>query len=172
MALGPRRIEALFTELKGQFSVIPATILTPTGTTVIVDWNNGNLATVDFQSATGNVTPTFNNPRAGAIYVLNTIQRATTPRQYASWPAAFLWPSGAPVISAVDDSENYLHWIYDGTHYHPLAGTRMATIADQKVDYTTGDLDTEAELITAFNTTNTALNSILAVLRAHNLINT
>lgn len=44
------------------------------------------------------------------------------------------------------------------------AGTQASHIADQKTDYTTGDLDTEAEQIAAFNATNTAINAILAAL--------
>ncbi len=39
---------------------------------------------------------------------------------------------------------------------------QQAHIADAKVNYTTGDLDTEAKLITAFNTTNAKINAILA----------
>ena len=37
-------------------------------------------------------------------------------------------------------------------------------IAEQKVDYTAGDLDTEAEVIAAFNTTNTAINVLRTAL--------
>lgn len=39
---------------------------------------------------------------------------------------------------------------------------QQAHIADAKVNYTTGDLDTEAKLITAFNATNAKINAILA----------
>ena len=38
---------------------------------------------------------------------------------------------------------------------------QQAHIADAKVNYTTGDLDSEAEIITAINATNTILNSVL-----------
>ena len=38
--------------------------------------------------------------------------------------------------------------------------TSISHIADLKTDYTTGDLDTEAEQIAAINATNTALNAI------------
>ncbi len=50
------------------------------------------------------------------------------------------------------------------------AGTQAATIADQKVDYETPDLDTEAEIIVAFNTTNAAINSIIAALKGAGII--
>jgi hypothetical protein len=41
---------------------------------------------------------------------------------------------------------------------------QTAHIADAKVNYTTGDLDAESEIIAAVNTTNGKINSILAVL--------
>ena len=43
-------------------------------------------------------------------------------------------------------------------------GAQAAAITALKVNYTTGDLDTEAEIIAALNTTNTALNSIITAL--------
>lgn len=50
------------------------------------------------------------------------------------------------------------------------SGTQASAIADAKVDYTTGNLDTEAETIAAFNTTNGKINSILAALRGVGII--
>lgn len=44
-------------------------------------------------------------------------------------------------------------------------GVQASHIADAKVDYTTGNLDIEAEVISATNTTNGKINSILAALR-------
>lgn len=43
-------------------------------------------------------------------------------------------------------------------------------IDDLKTDYTAGDLDTEAEIISAFNTTNAKINAILAMLETHGLV--
>lgn len=51
-----------------------------------------------------------------------------------------------------------------------VVGARQAAIANASVSYTTGNLDTEAEIITALNTTNGKINSILAALRTHGLI--
>ncbi|MHB8071552.1 MAG: hypothetical protein ACYDHF_06335 [Candidatus Cryosericum sp.] len=45
-------------------------------------------------------------------------------------------------------------------------------IADAKTDYTTGDLDIEAEIIAAINTTNGKINAILAVLEAYEALKT
>lgn len=44
------------------------------------------------------------------------------------------------------------------------AGTQASHVTDAKVNYTTGDLDAESEIIAAFNTTNGKINSILAAL--------
>lgn len=50
------------------------------------------------------------------------------------------------------------------------AGTQASAITDAKVDYTTGNLDTEAETIAAMNTTNGKINSILAAIRGVGII--
>jgi len=52
------------------------------------------------------------------------------------------------------------------------AGTQASHIADQKVDYETPDLDTEAEIIAAINATNTAINAILAALEGAGILKT
>lgn len=49
-------------------------------------------------------------------------------------------------------------------------GTQAAAIANAKVDYTTGDLDAEAEIIAAINTTNGKLNLALAAMRGAGVI--
>jgi len=43
-------------------------------------------------------------------------------------------------------------------------------IADLNAAYAAGDLDTEAEIITAINATNAKINAILAMLEAHGLV--
>lgn len=50
------------------------------------------------------------------------------------------------------------------------AGTQAAHIANAKVDYTTGDLDAEAEIIAAVNATNGKINSILAALEGAGIL--
>lgn len=52
----------------------------------------------------------------------------------------------------------------------PMLGSQQALIADAVVNYTTPGLDTEAEVIVAFNATNTKINSILDILEAHGLM--
>lgn len=51
-----------------------------------------------------------------------------------------------------------------------VVGARQAAIANASVAYTTGNLDTEGEIISALNTTNGKINSILTALRNHGLI--
>lgn len=57
--------------------------------------------------------------------------------------------------------------------FQPLTevdGIAGAHIADAKVDYTTGDLDAEAEIIAAFNTTNGKINTLLSELEAFGVL--
>jgi hypothetical protein len=54
----------------------------------------------------------------------------------------------------------------DGAGEVVASGTQQAHVADAKVDYTTGDLDTEAKIITAINTANGKINAALAALEA------
>lgn len=51
-------------------------------------------------------------------------------------------------------------------------GTQASAIAAAKVDYTTGDLDTEAEIIAALNAANVKLNSALTALAGVGIIAT
>ena len=50
--------------------------------------------------------------------------------------------------------------------------TQQAHIADASVAYTTGDLDSEAEIIAAVNATNTKINSILTALEGFGAVAT
>lgn len=58
----------------------------------------------------------------------------------------------------------------------PAAGDKIANgttgshISDAKVTYATPELDTEAEIIAAFNTTNGKINAILAILEEFKLL--
>jgi hypothetical protein len=52
----------------------------------------------------------------------------------------------------------------------PATETQATAIANAKVNYTTGDMDSDAKIIAAFNTTNGKINSILAALRGVGII--
>jgi hypothetical protein len=51
-----------------------------------------------------------------------------------------------------------------------VVGARAVTQAALKADYTTGDLDTEAEVIAAINATNAGFNTLLAKVKTHGLL--
>jgi len=58
---------------------------------------------------------------------------------------------------------------------YKVAGTKVVGAqalheANAKADYAAGDLDTEAEIITAFNNANTTINNLLAKLETHGLL--
>lgn len=98
------------------YSDVPATMV-PTGTTQIIDFNNGNGQILDLASATGNVTLTFSNPKAGASYLLKVIQDATTPRNLV-YPAAVKWAGGtAPTISVGASAVDIIVLFFDGVSY-------------------------------------------------------
>lgn len=98
------------------YSNIAAT-LTPGGTTQTIDWNDGNGAVLDLASATGNVTLTLSNPKAGATYTIKVIQDATTPRDLV-YPAAVKWANGIiPVISVGATEVDLIVLSFDGANY-------------------------------------------------------
>lgn len=72
---------------------------------------------------------------------------------------------GVATIADVTASAAELN-LLDGAGAMVASGTQHAHVVDAKVNYTTLDLDTEAEIITALNATNTKINSILAALEA------
>ena len=86
-------------QVHGQsLSVLPA-ILTPTGTTQTIDWDDGNAQILDLESATGDVTVTLINEKAGGSYIIEIRQDSATPRDIV-WPASVLFAGGiVPVIS-------------------------------------------------------------------------
>jgi hypothetical protein len=102
--------------LTGQVSnTIPET-MEPTGAAQTINWNNGNIQVIDLNSATGNVTLTFENAAAGATLIFEVIQGAVA--RNIVWPAAVIWPGGAaPIISAANDDIDFFSIFYDGTNY-------------------------------------------------------
>ena len=50
------------------------------------------------------------------------------------------------------------------------AGTQASAIVNAKADYATGDLDIEAEIITAVNASNGKINAIIAALKGVGII--
>lgn len=56
--------------------------------------------------------------------------------------------------------------------YNVTPVTQQTGVATQKTNYTTGELDVESEIITAFNTTNGAINTIRTAVNALGLTST
>lgn len=101
----------------GNISVSIPTTLTPTGTTEIIDWDNGNGQILSLASATGTVVLTLSNPKAGATYFLKVIQHASTPRDI-TFPATVKFPGGtAPTISTGASAIDTIVLFFDGTDY-------------------------------------------------------
>ena len=92
------------------------TIVTPTGTTGTIDWDNGNVSFIDLGSATGNVTLTLSSPGLGGLYVVRVLQGATA--RNIIWPATVKWPGGtAPTISTGADDIDVITLLWDGSSY-------------------------------------------------------
>ena len=104
----------------GQVASVLGTTNTPTGTTQVINWNNGNSQILFLGSATGNVALTLQNPVAGATYFLRIAQgyaNATVPRQI-SFATVVKFPSGIPpVLTNARDAIDTIVLFYDGTSY-------------------------------------------------------
>lgn len=93
-----------------------AAVLTPSGTTQTVDFNNGNIQRLNLGSASGDVTLTFSNPAQGGSYVLFVTQGATA--RNLTFPVNVKWPQGvAPVLSISNGAIDKITLYYDGTNF-------------------------------------------------------
>jgi len=94
-----------------------AATATPTGTTHTVDFDDGNVHTIDLGSATGDVTLTLNSGVGGRSYVIKVIQGATA--RNLIWPASVKWSGGvAPAISVTSGAVDVVKLIFDGANYY------------------------------------------------------
>lgn len=90
--------------------------LTPTGTTLVIDFNQGMTQTIDLSSATGDVTLSFVNPLAGGTYTLWIIQ-GTTFRDLI-YPGSILWPQGQkPILTQTVSAIDCIKLYYTGSNY-------------------------------------------------------
>lgn len=108
-------------EVQGQVAVKIPTTMTPPDTTQTIDWAGGNTVVVDLSAATGNVTMSFSNAVAGAMYGIRIIQGAVA--RNVIWPASVKWPGGtAPVISTGNGAVDFISMFFDGTNYYAAYG--------------------------------------------------
>lgn len=97
------------------YSAIEDTLI-PTGTTQNIDFDDSNSHVIDLESATGDVTLTFANAKAGGSYVIEFIQGSTA--RAITWPSEVKWEGGsAPVISVAEDAIDLISLFYDGTRF-------------------------------------------------------
>lgn len=75
---------------------------TPTGTSVTIDWNNGNMQELDLGSATGDVTVIWDHVNPGANLLLRVIQDSAVAIDISTWPATVKWTENIqPVITKI-----------------------------------------------------------------------
>lgn len=92
--------------------------LTTAGTTIVVDWNNGNIQAIDLEGASGDVTLTLQNPYTPAPgvgranYTIRVTQGAAA--RNLIWPSDVKWPGGiAPTISAANNAVDVIYLLWD-----------------------------------------------------------
>jgi hypothetical protein len=97
-------------DFNGQYS----SVLYNSGTTVAIDWNNGNVQYVTL--SIGANTFTFSNPKSGGRYVL-VLKQPTGGDGTATWPAAVLWSGAtAPTLTTTDGYVDMITFVYDGVN--------------------------------------------------------
>ena len=84
--------------------------------TALVNWNNGNKASINASAADSTVTVTLSNPLAGASYRVTLLQGASP--QICTWPASATWPGGEEPTQFMDaNSKAIINFDYDGTNH-------------------------------------------------------
>jgi hypothetical protein len=101
----------------GQAVSAQPAILAPTGMAQTIDWAAGNCQILSLAAATGTVTVSFLNPKAGGSYIIEVEQHLTVP-QNITWPINVKWPSAtAPTISTGAGAVDMISLYYNGSFY-------------------------------------------------------
>lgn len=99
------------------YSTLP-TLISPTANAIALDWNTGNGQAITLTGATGTVTVTLANPKAGAVYLIKVTQSSTTARNI-TWPATVKWSGSVlPTITTTLNAIDTVALFYDGTNYY------------------------------------------------------
>lgn len=94
-----------------------AATLTPIGTTQTIDFDLGNIQTLDLSSATGDVDITLSNPQAGGLYKIWVIQGAVF-RDLNFPVGAVKWPQGQkPILTQSNGAVDLIELYYTGSGY-------------------------------------------------------
>lgn len=90
--------------------------LTPAGAVQTIDFDTGNIQTLDLSSSSGDVTVTLSNPQAGAVYWIWIIQGAVD--RNVIWPASVKWPqTQSPLLSSGVGKIDLVTLYYTGSTY-------------------------------------------------------
>lgn len=149
----------------GDITYDPATGVLAWSGTLRILFNTAAGLAVQNTIATGNVTLADNQIAYVTLNETNDTALTVTAATVTTAAASGFLAVGRVVLAYRNTTSDECYLINVNRPVRKI----QAHIADQKTDYTTGDLDTESEVISALNATNTALNSILAVLEAHKL---
>ena len=82
-------------QVSGQYYDTALTTSTPAGTTQEIDWANGNVQKLDLEDASGNVTLTFANLKATAVYQLIIQQDGGGNNRTVTFPTSAQFVNGA-----------------------------------------------------------------------------
>jgi hypothetical protein len=112
-------------KITGQVYIdIPST-LSPSTNSQNIDWDNGNIQVVDFQSAPTGVTFSFSNAKTGGTYTIKLIQGANLTT--VNWPTSIKWESGVSLIPTnTDNALDLVTMVYDGTNYYASFGKNFS----------------------------------------------
>ena len=93
-----------------------AAAVTPAGTSQTIDFDLGNIQTIDLSSATGDVTLTLSNAQAGGLYRIWVIQGAVF--RDLIFPGTVKWPQAqAPILTQSNGAVDLIELYYTGSDY-------------------------------------------------------
>lgn len=94
------------------------------GTSLTIDWNDGNVQFVDLTGDVG--TLTLNNPISGFGYTL-VLKQDGTGGHTVTWPGTIKWPAGAaPTLSTAGNSIDVVTLVYNGLDSEYYAAANLA----------------------------------------------
>ena len=103
----------------GQIAPNGNALLTPNGTTQLIDFSNGNFQTLSLVSASGNVTVTMTSMLVGASYCLKIIQHASAAKNVVWGSPVVKWAAAAtPTITVTVNAIDIVSFIWDGTNMY------------------------------------------------------
>lgn len=90
--------------------------LSPTGATQTIDWNDGNVQTLNLGATASDVTVTMINAKATGSYVLRIMQGGNA--NNVIWANTTKWVGGTPTITTDHDTIDIVTLLYDGVIFY------------------------------------------------------